>query len=472
MLTEFQTHLSNWNSLDTAIVLTAAVAAMTCALPGVWLVLRRQSMMGDALAHTALPGVVIAFLTVHWFEQSHFFNGTIPAGLIPVTMGFGAVLIGVLTAVLTEWIQRLGRVDSGAALGVVYTSFFALGLLLTRRFADDVHIDPDCVLLGQLELIVFDSITIAGFEVPKAMLLNGAVLLLNLGLMFLFYKELRLAAFDPEMATAIGVNARWCHYALMASTAVTVVMAFQSVGSILVIGLLVTPAATSLLLTNRLWLMVVLSLVLAALSAFVGHVMAKTLPAMMFGRLGFPQVEDAGTSGMVAVACGLFFVLAFLFSPHHGLFGKWLGRMRLTIQITSDDFLSTIFRYQERSPGQAVSQADIRKETAWITPLTSKFTLWSLVRRGLIDGNDGGYSLTKAGFERAAGLVQSHRLWEAYMQKHFEIPDDHLHDMAHYVEHYLDADLREELFRELESPDQDPHGRAIPGTKSSGASDQ
>ena len=164
MVTEMWDILAQWSVADTKIAFTAAVVAMSCAVPGVWLVLRQHSMMGDALAHTALPGVVIAFLVAHWLGQDE--EGT--AALHGVLV-VGAVVVGILTAVVTELVQKLGRVESGTALGVVFISFFAFGLFLLVLKADSVHIDPDCVLFGLLENVPWER------GIPRAALVNGGL---------------------------------------------------------------------------------------------------------------------------------------------------------------------------------------------------------------------------------------------------------------------------------------------------------
>lgn len=484
--------LTNWQPWDTAIVITGAVAAMSCALPGVWLVLRRQSMMGDALSHTVLPGVVIAFLFAHWMRSSEWVSASASEGMQPLLLFAGAVVLGILTAVLTEWIQRLGRVESGAALGVVFTSLFALGLLLIRLKADNVHIDLDCVLFGQLELVVWETVPLFGNHVPLAALTNAGVLGLNLLLLGLFFKELRISTFDPELATALGIDARVVNDLLMAATAVTVVMAFESVGSILVIGLLIVPAATAVLLADRLWSTILLALIVAAVSAGLGHLLAKTLPSLLFARLGFTEVRDAGTAGMIAVACGLLFVAAILFAPRHGVIGKGISRFRFSLQIAADDVLAILYRFEERdlpagesgspastAPPPGITMAEVRKLAPWISAWLWRMTLWRLRRRGLLRfgarsdsksetgsvRSPGPLQLTEKGRARAKRLVRSHRLWESYMQKHFTLPEDHLHAPAHYVEHFLDRDLSSQLEAELNSPRTDPHGRTIPGPR-------
>lgn len=450
--------LSTWNVGDTKIAVTAAVAAMSCALPGVWLVLRRHSMMGDALSHTALPGVVIAFLVVHALEEGGWISARANPGVRHLTLFAGAIVIGVATSLVTELVQRLGRVESGAALGVVFTWLFALGLFLMRLLADTVHIDPDCVLFGLLENVAWDD------GVPRAVVVNGTALALNLVLMLLFYKELKLAAFDPALADALGFRSQWLHYALMAATAVTVVAAFETVGSILVVGLLIAPAATAMLVTDRLRTMIVLSLVLAAASGALGHLFARTLPALIFPRLGFPDVEDVLTSGMVPVAAALLFVIAWLFAPRHGLIGTLLAQARLAVRIAGDDLLGLLYRIEERrleetarlAPALVAQRLGLGR---WLTRLT----VWDLRRRALIRPDEHGYRLSEAGRAEALTLVRAHRLWESYLQKHFALPEDHLHAAAHRAEHYIDRRLGDELAAELDSPGRDPHGSVIPG---------
>lgn len=450
-----------WDPIDTTIVIAGGLAAMACALPGLWLVLRQQSMMGDAISHTALPGVVIAVLVSHVVTQQ--VAGAISMEAFePLVLLMGAITIGVLTALLTEWVQKLGQVEGSAALGVVFTSFFALGILLLRLKADHADLDPECVLFGQLELIVWDLVNVGGIEIPRPYLVNGLALLTNLLLMMLFFKELRIAAFDADLATVMGINARLINYCLMAATAATVVLAFRSVGSILVIGLLIVPAATSVLLTDRLIPMIVISLVTAASSAVVGHVLAMTIAPRLFHLVGFTEVTDLATSGMMAVACGLFFVAALLFSPWHGLIGKLMTRMKLRMQIAADDILSTTYRFEEQTDGQPATAAEIATETQWIPPFERRVVMSRLQRHGLVIVEGEHVSLSAVGRVRATELIASHRLFESYMEKHFDLPADHLHETAHFVEHFLDEELRAQMKDELNSPDVDPHGRRIP----------
>lgn len=450
-----------WYPWDTWIVITAALAAMSCTLPGLWLVLRQQSMMGDALSHTVLPGVVISFLFGQWLHTSGWISSTQLAAFEPVLLVTGAIVIGILTAILTEAVQKLGQVESNAALGVVFTSLFALGLLLIRLTADNIHLDPDCVLFGQLELAVWETVPVFGIQVPVAALTNGALLLINSLLILLFFKELRIAAFDPAMATSVGIPAGVVHYIMTGMTAAAVVTAFTSVGSILVVAILIVPAASALLLSDRLPRVIGISLLIAAASSAIGHVMAKSLPSMIFSRLGYPEVHDAGTPGMVAGACGIFFVLALFFSPQSGLLGRWIGRLAFTFKMATDDVLATLYRFAEGPDHRGARVEEVHENAAWIPGWVWRLVLWRLRSRGLVTG-DHVLELTTTGREQAGTLVRSHRLWESYLHKHFQLEDASLHESADRVEHFLDRELQSQLDAELDSPEIDPQGKSIP----------
>lgn len=298
-----------WYAIDTWIVLVGVLAAAACALLGNFLVLQRMSLMGDAISHAVLPGLAIAFMVTQARSS--------------VAMFVGAALAGLLTALLTDWVSRFGKVDRGASMGIVFTAFFALGLLLIVQAADHVDLDPGCVLYGAIELTPLDvawSLNIGSqvLEVPRAVLVLGSVFSLNLVFVFLFFKELRVASFDPETARAQGIPVALLYNGLMALVAITTVAAFEAVGSIIVIAMLIVPPSAAYLLTKRLSAMIFVSILLAVISAFLGHIGALLLP----GWLGF---SGTSTSGMMAVAAGLLFLLALMFSLSDGL---WAGRLR------------------------------------------------------------------------------------------------------------------------------------------------
>lgn len=291
-----------WTIFDTWILLTAVAIAMACALPGLFLFLNRDSMMGDAISHGILPGLAIAFL--------------ITGSRDSWVMLLGAICAGLLTMIITGLVRRYGQVESGASLGVAFCFLFALGLVLIRTAADHVDLDPDCVLYGAIETSVFD----VNF-VPTITWLSALIFAVNAVLTLVFYKELRLAIFDPSTATTLGFNSSRIRQALVVVTSVTTVIAFQSVGSILVIAMLVVPGAVASLLTRRLGPMIVWSLVVAASSAVLGYLGSIYLvPPVTEALLGPGKAYSTSAAGSIAVAAGFLFTLALI---GHAIMQRW-----------------------------------------------------------------------------------------------------------------------------------------------------
>ncbi len=463
--------LDQWNVIDTWIVIIAGLAAMACALPGVFLVLRRQSMMGDALSHTSLLGIVLSLLFVNSCYRWGWISLEAMQALEPLAIVIGAIIVGVLTSWAAEWIRGYGRVESSAALGVVFTSLFALSLLLIRLKAGDAHIDEKCVLYGVVETSVMQTffgkgllgLSNSGSGIPVAAIANLSVLMLNIVLLLLFYKELKISSFDPDLATSLGINASLMNNLLMAVTAISLVTAFKSVGSILVIAMLVVPAATASLMSNRLHWVVLWSLVIAWLTALLGHSFALTLPPLIFSYMKNSSEFNASTAGMMAVTAGLLFTTAMLFAPRYGLLSRVIERFRLTLKIVGEDLIGLLYRIDEQS--KQYQPAEVPALVSRMTGVSSFMTTLATIRLrvlGLISSGAEGYMLTVSGKQTAQEIVRSHRLWESYMAEHFELSESHLHETASAVEHYLTPEIRKELSETLPQTSTDPHGRIIP----------
>jgi manganese/zinc/iron transport system permease protein len=453
--------LTDWGWLDTWIVVTAMLAAMACALPGTFLVLRRQSLMGDALSHSVLPGIVLAFLLFHALREQGWIAPAWAAWLQHGLVFVGATLTGLLCGLLTEVVIRAGRVEPTAALGVVFTSLFALGLLLIRVAADSAHVDPGCVLYGNLETIVTD--TVFQHSIPRAVVLNGGVLLVNLVLLVLFYKELQVTTFDVGLANSLGIPADRVQVALLACAGMTVVAAFESVGSILVIAMLVAPPATALLLSDRLSGVLIWACVFGALSALGGHVAALMGPPLLRWLLAWPELGDVSTAGMIATVSGGLCVAVWIAAPKHGLLRQLLNQQQLRLRIVAEDVLGLLFRIEE--PTHAATGLSTIPQLAAAIAVPAWQVRWAvsdLTHRGAVRPSDRGPVLTDLGRTLAQQLVRSHRLWEAYLATNFHMTNPQMHASAEKVEHFLNPQLREELAAELAQPAVDPHGAAIP----------
>ncbi len=443
------TALSSWQPLDTWIAVTGALIGAACALPGCFLLLRRMSLMGDAISHAVLPGLAVAFLVSGQRDS--------------LTMFVGAAIVGVLTAFFTQWLHSRGGVEQSAAMGVVFTVLFALGLILIRQAADHVDLDPGCVLYGSIEYVPLDTIPLLGGEVPRATLRIGVMLLLNALFVLLFFKELRITAFDPALAATLGYSPRLMHYLTMTIVSLTTVAAFESVGSILVIAMLIVPAAAAHLLTDRLAPLLLCSVLVAGIAAFVGHGLALALPAWV----GFGPIS-VSSAGMMSVTLGGLFGAAWLLAPRHGLLARSAAHLRLRWQILREDLLGELYRRHEPafapdSRSASVPSADDGPRGAPARLGLQRRVALALLRwRGLVRGSGREVSLTAAGLAAAARLVRSHRLWETYLDRHLAVPADHVHAPAAVLEHVTDPGMQERLAASIDDPALDPHGAPIP----------
>ncbi len=327
--------LASWVwALDGWIVVIGILCAVSCSILGNFLVLRGMGMLGDAISHAVLPGLALAFIV----------SGSRSGPL----MLLAAMIAAIATVLLIEWLRRVSRVDQGASMGVVFTAMFALGIALIARAADHVDLDPNCVLYGSIELTPLDCWLIGSFLIPKAALTLTLTLLMNLAFVVLFYKELKLTTFDPTFADTLGFSSRALHYALMILVAITAVSSFESVGSVLVVAMLVVPTAAALLVTDRLPWVIVLSGLIAGTSAVLGHVSAIAVPAI-FG------LGSTLTAGMMAVCVGGLFLGCSLLGSRRGLLVRWLRQQKFARQVVADDILSYLFRAGERQASAAAS---------------------------------------------------------------------------------------------------------------------
>ena len=429
-----------WTSLDTWIVITGMLAAGACALPGCYLVLRRMSLMGDAISHAVLPGLAVAFLMT--------------GSRASWPMFIGAGVVGVLTAALTQWVERLGKVEASAALGIVFTTLFAIGLIMIRFAADNVDLDVDCVLYGAIEMTPLHTVGLFGWRIPQAALVNAAMLCVNAGFIAFFYKELKISAFDPQLATTLGINAQAMHYALMALVAATVVAAFESVGAILVIAMLIVPGAVAHLLTDRLSAMLGIALAVAGACAVGGHVGAVAIPEWF----GLPGTT---TAGMMAVAAGVIFVGAMLGGPRYGVVSRVVSRARLSLRIARQDLLALLYRVGESESAPSVT-AQSAAATLHLGRWSRRWVIGTLQRRGLVVASGAQLVLTDAGRDKARNMVRTHRLWETYLDRFAHLPAGHDHLSAERLEHATDAKLQRDLAERTGAPETDPQGKRIP----------
>ncbi|MGY4688398.1 metal ABC transporter permease [Salibacterium sp. K-3] len=275
------------------IIITGVLVGASCSIIGVLLVLRQMAMISDAISHTVILGLVSAFLLTSTLDS--------------FTMLLGAAVAGLLTTLVIQLLQNSG-VQPDAAIGVTFTAFFALGVFLISRYAGNVHLDVNHALMGDIAFVPFQTVTLFGVPVPQAFLFVSVVLLLNLILIGLLYKEWKISTFDPALAVSLGIPAAFLHYLLMTMTSVTAVSSFDSVGAVLVVAFMIVPAASAYLWTSRLSTMFVYSILFSAAACFSGYYAAKWL--------------NVSISGSMAVMTGVIFLISFLFAGEGGVFPR------------------------------------------------------------------------------------------------------------------------------------------------------
>jgi len=274
---EFETtFLAPWQedwSGSLLIVLMGFFTACACGWVGVWLLLRRMALMGDAVSHSLLPGIVIAF----------FLAGSRATG----PLFLGAVAVGLLTVFAVEAIHQNSRIKADAAMGITFAALFALGVLMVTTMAAHIDLDADCVLYGELVFVpLADPVSFLGLSlgtVPVARM-GGVLLALGLG-MLIFYRPLLITTFDAGLARSLGLNPRLYHYGLMTVLSIVIVSGFEAVGAILVIAMLILPGATALLMTERLPWVFFWTTLLAALYALLGFHLDVWLNATTAGAM-------------------------------------------------------------------------------------------------------------------------------------------------------------------------------------------
>lgn len=401
-------------------LIASSLVGLMCGVLGCFIVLRNMSLVGDALAHAILPGVVVAFVIVGYSELGFF---------------TGAVLAGLLTAVGITWIQHNVKTKNDAAIGIVFTAMFSLGVMGISHISknEGVHLDLKDFLFGNI-LGVSDSDLYLTAGVTVYVLLSVVV----------FYRYLFVSTFQAVIAQTMGISVKMVHYFLMLLLSFAVVASLQTVGVILVVAMLITPASTALLLSNRLPKVLLLAGSIGLLSAVLGLILAIRL--------------ETTPGPAMAVTATLIYLVAVFFAPQKGLIFRMTQRRKLRKRIRLEDIIKRSFHLQNAgnlSLGQLSKLLDLPQRRI-------SRDLQQLARQQFFAVNGAQIKLTERGQELARRLVRAHRLWETYLVDKMGMDAEHIHDEAEHFEHLLTDEMLDEVDAELGFPDLDPHGSPIP----------
>ena len=406
----------------------AALLGVVGGVLGCFALLRRQSLLGDALAHAALPGVCLGYLVAGAKSPLPLFAGALAAGLV------GALFI--LATV------RWSRVKEDSAIGIVLSVFFGLGIVLLtyiQKLPAGNQSGLDKYLFGQAATLGTDDVRLAAW-------LSAAVL----AAVALGYKELKLLSFDREFAASLGLPVRTAEVALTMLLVVAVVIGLRTVGVVLIVATLITPAAAARQWTDRLGWMVVLAAAIGAASGALG-------------ALASASVARLPTGPAIVLVASAVLVVSLLFAPRRGLAWAKLRERRVAARIRRENLLKDLYRLGESGGGwEGFAPAPLLMGVRGQTARELSRSTRPLVRSGLLERAGDALRLTARGREEAARVVRGHRLWELYLTRRLELPRDHVHRDAEAMEHALTDAALADLERQLGYPTVDPHGRPIP----------
>ena len=352
------------------IALVAVLATSACTLAGIFLVLRRMAMMADAISHAILPGLVAGYVLARGPNMLGAF--------------LGAAVAGLLTVALVETLTRSRRVKEDSAMGIVFPALFALGVFVVSKYFANVHIDTDAVLFGEIALAPFDTLEIGGRSYgAQSLWVLGGLTILNALFLFVFYKELKLSTFDPELAAALGFLPGVLHYTLMGLISMTTVGAFTAVGAILAVALIIVPPVTASLLTRRLPYLIGLSLLVGTIAALSGY--------------QFAMLWKVSISGMIATMLGVVFGITLLAAPQQGMVAQAVRRRRQKRRFATEVLVVHLATHEGTDSEEAESRVShLETDLHWSTEKVRQIVIGAS-ELGLISQNQDHLELTEQG---------------------------------------------------------------------------
>jgi len=413
----------------------ALLFGAVCGLLGSFIVVRKMALFGDAISHAVLPGVALGFL---WSMSKD-----------PVAILIGATLAGLAGSLLVGAIRRTTRIKQDAALGIVLASFFAIGLCLIRIIQNN---EGASKITGLKSYLFGDVAVLDRYDV----ITMGVVVILTVILFGLLYRPFLAISFDRQFAVSIGFPVRILEALFQMFLAFAIVISLQAVGVVLVSAMLITPAATAYLLVDRMHRMLWIAMGVGMLSAVIG---------VFLSFLG----SNLPTGPFMVLSASSIFTMAYLFSPKYGRFTKWLRHRARVKKVREENSLKSIYKVLEskglESSGNRVLMKDLSSHRKMsIAGLVKEIK--NMQRSGLVKLEGDNVSLTDDGFDKARSVVRNHRLWELYLTNEANYALDHVHDDAEKVEHFLSEEEVSELESYLDYPQEDPHGKPIPGRAS------
>ncbi|NOT36177.1 MAG: iron chelate uptake ABC transporter family permease subunit [Saprospiraceae bacterium] len=420
-MNEINEHIQQFFLLESGIraLIASILVGGLCGLLGCFLVLRNMSLIGDALSHAILPGIVVAFV-LFGYSTMAFFGGSVIAGLI--------------SAFMITWLQRNIRVKNDAAIGIIFSFMFSLGVIGISWLShhEGVHLDLKDFLFGNILAVETSDVV-----------LTFIMVILVLSMILIFYRSLFVTSFQSDLANTLGINANFIHYLTMFLLSLSVVASLRSVGVILVVSMLITPASAALLISDRLPKVLASSVILGMISSMTGLLLSISFD--------FPP----GPS--MAVVTTLIYIFIMIFAPQRGLFSKWRNRRNHQMREVIEDILKLVSKQKASS----LSIHEIAEKSIHSERTLSRY-LGKMQKLGLVKLQNSIVQLSEDGQLRAHQLIRAHRLWEVYLVEQLGLDKDQIHEEAEKFEHQISEEEIREMDESLGYPETDPHGSPIP----------
>jgi manganese/zinc/iron transport system permease protein len=410
------------------VVLGVIMMSAASALLGCFTLLRRKALIGDAVAHAVLPGVCAAFMLSG--EKN------------PVVLLAGAFATGALSVYSVSFIKKYSRLKEDAAIGIVLSVFFGVGILLLTHIqhtGNAAQSGLDSFIFGKAASLVSTDVYVFG----------GLALLIVLAVLFL-YKELMLLSFDAQYAASLGFPVKLLEVLLNTLIILSIIAGIQAIGVVLMAAMLITPAAAARFWTHRLPVMLLLSVVFGVLAGLGGAFVSYTVPGMPTGP-------------WVVVCISGVALISFMFAPGRGLLLRWYLRRRHRARIVEENILKLLYQLGETDQNFYNEKSLKELEGKRGSSIAGfRQTMGRLKRQGYIQASGAGYKLTEEGMRKGQRITKLHRLWEMYLTEYLKLAPDHVHDDAENIEHILTPELEKKLEEQLRYPDKDPHDSIIP----------
>jgi len=411
-----------------SVVVGAILLTASSAVVGTFTFLKKKALVGDAVAHSVLPGICLAFIL----------SGT----KNPIWMILGAFLTGWISLVIIDHITTKSKIKEDTAIALILSVFFGIGILMLTNIqhsGNPAQTGLDSFLFGKAAALVGQDLIVFGIV--------AVILIITVAL---FFKELKLIAFDSNYAKALGLPVKALDLLLTSLTVLAVVTGIQAVGVVLMAAMLITPAAAARFWTNDVFKMTLIAAILGGISGLSGAYVSYVAPAMPTGP-------------WIVIIISVIAIVSFFIAPKRGIFARSIQQRKLQRLIMDENLLKELYHLGEKDedPYKGRTVDEIIEER-FFPKKKLKIALMRLKRQGFLEKKQGYWSYTEAGKIKGQRVVKLHRLWELYLSKYMKIAPDHVHEDAETVEHIITPELEARLEKMLEYPEFDPHEEKIP----------